>query len=170
MATGMRQTMQRPQTHHGLRALPEIILVGLVLAALAAGAYYISTQRTDFSPLTGGPPADLVAARDSLPRFEGQLDYQPGVYNGSDSIDTVYLSDADSQQVISFFQQQMVKDGWKQIDAPHPLINVNPKTAPSTSYEFKAANDSVTVTIIAADADKDLTGHSNKTTVHIERN
>jgi hypothetical protein len=163
--------MRRPN-QGGWRALPGVIFSVLIIAAIAAGALYISTQKTDMTSLsnTGGPPADLVAVKDGLPSFEGQADYQPAVYSGGDSMTAVYFSEADVEQIATFYQQQMIKDGWKQIDAPHPIINANPKKLTSASYEFKASKDNHTVTITAAETDKDLTAGTTETTVKIERN
>ena len=169
MTTGMRQTLPR-QHQGGWHALPGIVLTVLILGALAAGAIYISTQKTDLSPLTGGPPSDLVAVRDQLPRFEGQIVQQPSVYDGGSSMQAIYVSNADVEQVANFYQTQMLKGGWTQIDAPHPIINANPRTGTSSAYEFKATKEDHTVTITALEPDKDLTGASTQTTVHIERN
>lgn len=169
MATGMRNTLPRPR-QGGWHALPEVILTVLVVSVLAAGAIYVGTQKTDLSPITGGPPSDLVAVRDQLPQFEGMVDSQPAVYSGGDSMEAIYFSDADVQQIANFYQQQMLKDGWTQIDAPHPIINANPRLAPSASYEFKATNDDHTVTITALETDANPTAGSTQTTVHIERN
>jgi len=168
MTTGMRQTLPRPH-QGGWHALPGVILTVLILGALAAGALYISAQKTDLSPLTGGPPSDFVAVRDQLPRFEGQVVQQPAVYDGGNSMESVYVSDADVEGVATFYQQQMLKDGWTQIDAPHLIINANPRTGTSSTYEFKATKDDHTVTVTALETDKDLTGSSNQITVKIER-
>jgi len=169
----MRQTLPRrqPSPHQGgWHALPGVLLTILVLGALAAGAVYIGTRSPDVtqSSVTGRAPADLLAVRDQLPRFEGMKDYQPSVYNGGNSMDAVYYSDANAEQVATFYQQQMIKDGWKQIDAPHPVILANPKMAPSSSYEFKASKDNHTVTVTALETDKDPAAGTTQTTVHIE--
>lgn len=171
MATEMRQTMRQPH-QGGLHALPGVILAVLIVGAIAAGAIYISSQKTSVtqSSVTSAAPADLIAVRDQLPRFEGMKDYQPAVYNGGTSMDAVYFSDADTQQIANFYQQQMLKEGWTQIDAPHPVINANPKKLTSSSYEFKATKDNHTVTVTALETDQNPSAGATQTTVHIERN
>lgn len=175
MSTGMRQTLPRPRPHQGgggWRALPGVILAVVIVGAIAAAAIYISTQKTNVTPssITDGPPADLVAVRDQLPRFDGMRDYQPAVFSGGTSMDAVYFSDADVQQVANFYQQQMLKAGWTQIDAPHPVIIANPRKLTSASYEFKAAKDNHTVTVTALETDQDPSAGTTQTTIHIERN
>lgn len=170
MTTGMRTTLPRPQ-QGGWHALPGVILAVLILGALAAGAIYISTQKTDLSPITGRTPTDLITVRDELPRFEGMVDYQPDVYSGGNSMEAIYFSNVEAEQVADFYQQQMLKAGWTQVDAPHGIINTNPRAIASTaSYEFKATNDHHTVTITARETNENLTAGSTQITAHIERN
>ncbi len=166
--TGMRHTL--PQQHQGgWHALPGVILSVLILGALAAGVIYVSTQKTDLSPITGAPAADLTAVRDGLPRFEGMSAYESTSSNDT-SLDAVSFSNENAESVANFYQQQMLKAGWIQIDAPHIIINANPRVAPSASYEFKATKDNHTVTITAIETNDNTTTGSTQTTAHIERN
>ncbi|MEO8458528.1 MAG: hypothetical protein ABI559_12045 [Chloroflexota bacterium] len=164
-------TIARPQRRGFLHNLPGVILSVAIMGATAAGAVYIGTHKTEVTSNSGDAPSDLVAVRDALPRFEGMTDYQPAVYNGGTSMDALYFSNENSQDVANFYDQQMVKAGWKVADAPHVIIaGANPNKTVNPGWEFKATKDNFTVTVSAVDSDAGLTGGTTQHTVHIERN
>jgi hypothetical protein len=172
MTTQVRHRVPRPHPHRGLRALPEIILVIVVLGAIAAGVIYISLNSSDVSTRTsdiGNSSADLTAIARELPRFQGQSELAI-TGNTSSTLDAVYFSNEEPEAIANFYQQQLLKVGWTQTIAPHPVINANPRAiSPATSYEFQATKDNHTVTITAAESNANPDAGSTQTTAHIER-
>lgn len=170
--TQARHTLTQRPPHRGLRALPEIILAIVIFGAIAAGVIYISLNSSDFSTRIsdiGNPTADLTSVARELPRFEGQSEFAVTADDGS-AIDAVSFSSEDPEVIANFYQQQMLKAGWTQTIAPHPIINANPRLVnPATSYEFQAHNDNHTVTITATESSANPNAGSTQTTAHIER-
>ncbi len=147
-------------------------VVAVIVVAILAVAVLARSSDDGVSGVGGGgdPPADLTAARDSLPVFPGTVDYATDIYTGGSILDALYLVNAAPADVSAFFEREMTQDGWKTLQAPTE-IQLEPKDdkSPVTSmWTYSAERDGVSAIISTMVNGKDPKLGSTQISIRVE--
>lgn len=137
-------------------------IVGVIVVAILAVAVLAQSGDNGASQVGGlggggDPPADLTAARDSLPVYPGTVDDSTNIYTGGSTLDALYFVNAAPADVSTFFEREMTQDGWKTLQAPTE-IQLEPKGDKSpviSEWTYSAERDGVYATISARANHKD---------------